>query len=70
MGTLPEQSGYGTTVTPGAYPTKTWRIDLATGRLSGVCDGLGAMTQAVEAALHVRRFHWQIYTPTWGISWR
>lgn len=54
------------TVSTGAYPTRTWYADPDTGRISGFADGLAAMKQAVDIALHVQRFHWQIYTPNTG----
>lgn len=53
-------------ISTGSYPTRTWYADRDTGRLSGLTDGLEAMAQAVDIALHVRRFHWQIYTPNVG----
>lgn len=66
MATLPETSLPRSRVSPGAYPTRTWRFDRDTGRLSGFTDGLEAMGQAVDIYLHVGRFHWQIYTPNVG----
>lgn len=62
----PKNISMGAEVSFGAYPTRTWRADPATGRLSGFTDGLEAMRQAVEIALNVRRFHWQIYSPNVG----
>lgn len=62
----PKDIAMGTRVSFGTYPTRTWRVDQDTGRLAGFSDGLEAMGQAVEAALNVRRFRWQIYTPNVG----
>lgn len=62
----PEHITMGAEVSFGTYPTRTWRADPSTGRLSGFTDGLEAMRQAVEITLSVRRFHWQIYTPNVG----
>lgn len=62
----PKNISMGASVSFGAYPTRTWRADPSTGRLSGFTDGLEAMRQAVEIALSVRRFHWQIYSPNVG----
>lgn len=66
MAATPNNVSLGTEIFPGEYPTKTWRRDPNTGRLAGFTDGLDAMRQAVEIALHVRRFRWQIYTPNVG----
>lgn len=66
MAATPNNVSLGAEILPGEYPTKTWRRDPNTGRLAGFTDGLDAMRQAVEIALHVRRFRWQIYTPNVG----
>lgn len=66
MAATPDGKMLGTRVSVGAYPTRTWRADRGTGRLSGFTDGLDAMRQAVDIALNVRRFRWQIYTPNVG----
>ena len=66
MATLPESITMGTEITFESYPSKTWRVDPNTGRLAGFTDGVKAMAQAVEIALSIRRFRWQIYTPNAG----
>lgn len=55
-----------TAVSAGSWPTRTWRADFNTGRVSGFTDGVEAMAQAVDIYLHVQRFRWQIYTPDLG----
>lgn len=47
-------------------PSKIWRIDRDTRRISGLCDGLEAVRQAVEIILNVERFAWQIFMPYSG----
>lgn len=47
-------------------PSKTWRVDQDTKRISGLCDGLEAVRQAVEIILNVERFAWQIFRPYSG----
>lgn len=66
MAAIPGNSTMARRVSTGTYPTRTWYADRDTGRLSGFTDGLEAMKQAVDIALHVQRFHWQIYTPNTG----
>lgn len=64
--TIPRGITLGTQVSAGGYPTRTWGIDTSTGRVVGFTDGAEAMAQAVEIALNVRRFRWQIYSPRVG----
>lgn len=66
MAATPSDISLGPAVSAGSYPTRTWLADRDAGRLTGLTDGLEAMAQAVDIALHVRRFHWQIYTPNVG----
>lgn len=66
MATLPTGITLGTEVTFESYPTRTWHVDQNTWRISGFTDELKAMAQAVQIALNVRRFRWQIYTPNSG----
>lgn len=66
MTTLPESITMGTEITFESYPTRTWKVDQNTWRLVGFTDELDAMAQAVEIALNIRRFRWQIYTPNAG----
>jgi hypothetical protein len=50
------------------YPTRTFRADRAAGRIRGMADGLEAMAQAVEIALSVERYKFQIYTANAGVE--
>lgn len=50
-------------------PSLTWWKDPDSKRIIGQADGLKAVQQAVEVIFNVERFHWQIYTPYFGISW-
>lgn len=49
-------------------PSLTWIADPATNRLRGRGDNYEAVRQAVEVIVNVERFHWQIYTPNFGID--
>lgn len=49
-------------------PSLTWIADPATRRLRGRGDNYEAVRQAVEVIVNVERFHWQIYTPNFGID--
>lgn len=50
-------------------PSATWCIDKERNRISGVIDGLAAVTQAVDIILNVERFRWQIYRSYSGMQW-
>lgn len=47
-------------------PTKTYRLDMDSGRISGMADGLEAVEQAVRKALITARFHNLIYDDDYG----
>lgn len=49
-------------------PSLTWIADPVTHRLRGRGDNYEAVRQAVEVAVNVERFRWQIYTPNFGIE--
>lgn len=49
-------------------PSLTWEKDPVTLRLRGRCDNYAAVRQAVEVIVNVERFHWQIYSPNFGIE--
>ena len=51
------------------YPSLTYYADPITNRISGTCDGYTAVKQTIEIILNVERFHWQIYTPNFGMEW-
>ena len=57
-----------TDVAWGDYPSRTWYIDHATGRLSEMCDGYDAVKQSVEILLSIERYKYQIFTPNVGIE--
>ena len=52
-----------------SQPSKTWRTDPATHRLSGICEGYDAVRQAVNIILNVERYRWQIFQPSSGMEW-
>lgn len=52
-----------------SYPSRTFYIDPVTRRVTGVVDGHLAMKQAIEIALNIQRFYWQIYSPAYGTDW-
>ena len=66
MATLPAVIGYATDIQIAAQPTKTWIIDKSVNQVSYVDDGIEAVRQAVEIALSVQRFRWQIYDSNFG----
>lgn len=49
-------------------PSLTWQKDPATLRLRGRCDNYEAVRQSVEVIVSVERFHWQIYSPNFGME--
>lgn len=49
-------------------PSLTWIADPVTHRLRGRGDNYEAVRQAVEVIVNVERFHWQIYSPNFGIE--
>jgi hypothetical protein len=51
------------------YPSDTWYIDRDKKRLTKKINGYAAIVQAVEAIFNIERFHWQIYTPNYGIDY-
>ena len=66
MAMLPTGATLGMEVIFESYPTRTWHVDQNTWRVSGFTDELKAVAQAVQIALNIRRFRWQIYTPDSG----
>lgn len=52
-----------------SQPSKTWRIDPVSHRLSGTCEGYGAVRQAVNIILNVERYRWQIFQSSSGMEW-
>lgn len=47
-------------------PSKTWRIDLANGRIGGFIDGEDAIRQYIRKALTTARNRYLIYDDTYG----
>jgi hypothetical protein len=66
MATLPESSGFGTELVLASQPSLTWLIDKEQNQVSRMDEGLEAVRQAVEIALSVERFRWQIYSTNFG----
>ena len=60
MATLPESAGFGTELVLASQPSLTWLIDKEQNQVSRMDEGLEAVRQAVEIALSVERFRWQI----------
>ena len=66
MATLPESAGFGTELVLASQPSLTWLIDKEQNQVSRMDEGLDAVRQAVEIALSVERFRWQIYSTNFG----
>ena len=66
MATLPESAGFGTELVLASQPSLTWLIDKEQNQVSRMDEGLEAVRQAVEIALSVERFRWQIYSINFG----
>ena len=66
MATLPEGVGLDSTLNYTEKPTNTFLVDWEKKCIVGMDEGLAAMRQAVEIALRVERFMWQIYTSNYG----
>ena len=66
MATLPEVIGFDTDITIASQPSKTWIKDKTQNQVSGMDNGLESVRQAVEIALNVERFRWQIYNTDFG----
>ena len=49
-------------------PSKTYRIDFQTGRISGTVDCREAMVQAIRKILQTERFQYRIYSWTYGME--
>ena len=64
--TLPDIIGFDTDIVLTSRPSKTWIIDRSAMQVGYMDDGLEAVRQAVEIALNVDRFRWQIYNTNFG----
>lgn len=49
-------------------PSKTYYLDIATNRITGYCDNLEAMKQAIYKILNTERFEYLIYSWNYGIE--
>jgi hypothetical protein len=66
MATLPDSAGFGTELVLASQPSLTWLIDKEQNQVSRMDEGLEAVRQAVEIALSVERYRWQIYSTNFG----
>ena len=64
--TLPDIIGFDTDIVLTSRPSKTWIIDRSAMQVGFMDEGLEAVRQAVEIALNVDRFRWQIYNTNFG----
>ena len=64
--TLPNIIGFDTDIQLTSRPSRTWIIDRNTMQVGYMDEGLEAVRQAVEIALNVERFQWQIYNTNFG----
>jgi hypothetical protein len=49
-------------------PSRTWRLDVERGRVSGFIDGVEAVKQAVFKILNTERFSYLIYDSSYGFE--
>ena len=49
-------------------PSRTWRLDVERGRVTGMIDGLDAVRQAVFKILQTERFRHLIYSADYGVE--
>ena len=64
--TLPNIIGFDTSIQLTSRPSRTWIIDRDTMQVGYMDEGLESVRQAVEVALNVERFRWQIYNTNFG----
>ena len=64
--TLPDIIGFDTDIQITSRPSRTWIIDRDTMQVGYMDEGLESVRQAVEIALNVERFRWQIYNTNSG----
>ena len=64
--TLPDVIGFDTDIVLTSRPSKTWIIDRSAMQVGYMDESLEAVRQAVEIALNVDRFRWQIYNTNFG----
>lgn len=68
---IPNLNNTTTTATRrGTWPSKTWVIDRARGRLVQQCDGFESIYQAVQKILQTERYMEPIYSTFYGIELR
>ena len=66
MAVLPEVIGFDTDIEIQSQPSKTWIYADGSLQVSYMDSGLESVRQAVEIALDVERFRWQIYNANFG----
>jgi Protein of unknown function (DUF2634). len=66
VATLPEGVGMDVSLEPIEEASRTFLIDWSARQISGMDSGLAAMQQAVDIALGIERFEWQIYSSNFG----
>lgn len=54
----------------GIYPSKTYMLDIQSGRISGYVDGLEAVRQAVFKVMNTERYMYAGYTDNYGVELR
>ena len=64
--TLPDIIGFDTDIHLTSRASRTWIIDRQTMPVGYMDEGLESVRQAVEIALNVERFRWQIYNANFG----
>jgi len=64
--TLPDIIGFDKDIQLTSRPSRTWIIDRQTMQVAYMDEGLESVRQAVEIALNVERFKWQIYNTNFG----
>ena len=64
--TLPDIIGFDTDIQLTSRPSRPWIIDRQTMQGAYMDEGLESVRQAVEIALNVERFRWQIYNTNFG----
>lgn len=53
---------------PVQQPSRTWKLDLKNGRISGMTDKFDAVKQAVSCILGTERFRYLIYSTNYGVE--
>lgn len=51
-----------------SYPSYTYYVDPVKNQITGMCDGITAMTQAVEIIMEIERYKFSIYSDNVGME--